>query len=217
MDVRDALADLLGLVVVERVDGQLEVVEHRQQVEDQPLVGRQGLLLALADLPLAVVVEVGGDALQELLVRIALGRDALELLPRCDQGRIELGEPRLGLHRPLLGLSGRGASDGACRCGSGTLGSRHRLLPRFLGVVDDLGVLDDLLFGLARRRRRAAVGGRSLALRRCVDRLGELVGRLAERLRAHADLVRVLALERRAQVGDRRLDGRARTSSTLSP
>src|SRR4051812_7621021 len=73
--------------------------------------------------------------------------------------------------------------------------------------IDDLGVLDDLVVGTL------GVAGRltGLPLRAglLVDDLGELEGGLAEGLRARPDVVGVAALERGADVGDRRLDAGA--------
>ena len=63
-------------MVLGRVERPLEVVEHGQELRDEPLggPGREGLLVA--DRALAVVVEVGREPLQggEVLVALGLGR-----------------------------------------------------------------------------------------------------------------------------------------------
>jgi hypothetical protein len=87
----DALDDLGLLVVLCGIERALEVVEHGQQLGDEPLgcTRREGLLVA--DGPLAVVVEVRREPLQgrEILVPLALDRRENSL------GRFRLGR-RLG-------------------------------------------------------------------------------------------------------------------------
>ena len=70
----------------------LEVVEDRDELLHEPLVGARGQLLLVARHPLAVVVELGLQALERVEILVAL-------LPR----RRELVE-RLGLHRLLDSL-----------------------------------------------------------------------------------------------------------------
>ena len=71
--------DLLALVA-ERGDRALEVVHHGQQPADH-LAGRAGGdALALAVVALAVVVELGLQALERVEVLVALGGQSLELL-----------------------------------------------------------------------------------------------------------------------------------------
>src|SRR4051812_11891030 len=78
--------------------------------------------------------------------------------------------------------------------------------PRRVGI-DDLGVLDDLVVGTVRVAGRLT--GLALGAGLVVDDLGELEGGLAKGLRARPDVVGVAALERRADVGDCRLDAGA--------
>src|SRR5262249_10255014 len=55
-------------------DRALEVVEHRHELLDQPLVGARGQLLLVARNPLAVVVELGLQPLQRVEILVALLR-----------------------------------------------------------------------------------------------------------------------------------------------
>ena len=50
----------------------LEVVEHGQELLDEPLVGARDQALLVARDPLAVVLEVGGDALEVVEILVAL-------------------------------------------------------------------------------------------------------------------------------------------------
>src|SRR5690348_369295 len=58
----------------------LEIVEHRDELTHQPLVGARGQLLLVARHPLAVVVELGLQTLQRVEVLVTLARDRLELI-----------------------------------------------------------------------------------------------------------------------------------------
>ena len=71
----DALEHLRVLVVLGRVERALEVVEHGQELGDDPLPGAREELRLLAHDALAVVVEVGRDPTQvvEVLVPLPLG------------------------------------------------------------------------------------------------------------------------------------------------
>src|SRR5204862_4093975 len=57
-----------------RLECSLEIVEYRQQLLHQPLVGARGLTLLVARHPLAVVLELGCDPLEigQVLVPFAL-------------------------------------------------------------------------------------------------------------------------------------------------
>ena len=58
----------------------LEVVEHRHELLDQPLVGARGQLLLVARHPLAVVVELGLQPLERVEVLVALRQRGRELV-----------------------------------------------------------------------------------------------------------------------------------------
>ena len=62
-------------MVLGGVERALEVVEHGQELRDEPLGGAGGERLLVAQRPLAVVVEVGREPLQvgEVLVALRLG------------------------------------------------------------------------------------------------------------------------------------------------
>ena len=70
----DACEHLCLLVMLGRLERTLEVVEHGQELGDEPLGGPGGECLLVAERPLAVVVEVRGKALQigEVLVPLCL-------------------------------------------------------------------------------------------------------------------------------------------------
>src|SRR5436853_6981780 len=93
---------------------------------------------------------------------------------------------------------------------SGRLPSREPLpLGSLRLLVDDLvlALLDDLVVGC---RSAVTAGGSLLGLRSRlgVDRLGELVRGLLQRLRLRLDVADVVALERLAQLHDPALDRR---------
>ena len=92
MDEPDAVFELGLLVLGRRDERALEVVEDRQQLLHEPLVRERDELRLLARRPLAVVVEVGGDALE---------------IGRC-WSRSGLGAA------PGSSSSGAGSSVGAC-------------------------------------------------------------------------------------------------------
>ena len=64
----------------------LEIVEHRQELLDQPLVGARDQALLVARHPLAVVVELGREPLQVVEMRVALPLDLDEPLSQFLQG-----------------------------------------------------------------------------------------------------------------------------------
>jgi hypothetical protein len=73
---RDALLQLGLLVRLRGLERPLEVVEHRQELLHEPLVGARDQALLVTRSPLAVVVELGLDALErvEQLVTLLLKR-----------------------------------------------------------------------------------------------------------------------------------------------
>ena len=74
MHQRDAIGDRLVLGRLEGAERTLEVVEHGQEIVEQPLGGPLAELLVLARHALLVVVELGGEPPQlvEVLIAIAL-------------------------------------------------------------------------------------------------------------------------------------------------
>src|SRR5205823_2815793 len=83
MDQTNALLELCLFVRLGGGKRPLEVVERRQQLLDQPLMGARDQALLVTRGPLAVVVEVGRDPLEVVQV----------LVPLC----LERGEPLLEL------------------------------------------------------------------------------------------------------------------------
>ena len=75
---------LLLLVLRGGHERSLEVVEHRQELLHQPLVGARDQSFLVTRAPLAVVVEVGRDPLEVgdalVALRLDLGESPLELL-----------------------------------------------------------------------------------------------------------------------------------------
>ena len=65
----DTLFELRFLVLLGGVQRALEVVEDREELADQPLVGERDVLLPLASRPLLVVLEVGGEPEQTVVLR----------------------------------------------------------------------------------------------------------------------------------------------------
>ena len=80
MDEPDALLELCLLVLLRRAQRALEVVEDRDQLRDQPLVRELDVLLPLARRPLLVVLEVGGEPQQPVVLRSRLRFRLLLLL-----------------------------------------------------------------------------------------------------------------------------------------
>ena len=76
----DALLELRLLVLLGRLEGALEVVEDGQELLDETLVGARDQALLVARGPLAVVLEVSGEALEVVQVLVPLGLDLLEPL-----------------------------------------------------------------------------------------------------------------------------------------
>ena len=68
----DALLQLRLLVLLGRCQRPLEIVEHGQELLHQPLVGPRDQALLVAQDPLAVVLELGGDALEVVQVLVPL-------------------------------------------------------------------------------------------------------------------------------------------------
>ena len=79
VDELDALLELRLFVLLGRLDRPLQVVEDRQELLHDPLAGPrdQGFLVARG--PLAVVVEVGLDALERVDQLLVLVPERLEL------------------------------------------------------------------------------------------------------------------------------------------
>src|SRR5215208_2273670 len=65
----------------------LEVVEHRQELVHQPLVGPRDQALLVARNPLAVVLELGRDPLEVVQVLVALGFQRGDLVLRLGLDR----------------------------------------------------------------------------------------------------------------------------------
>ena len=94
-DELDALVELRLLVLAGRDERPLEVVEDGEHRLHQPLVGARDQALLVTRRPLAVVVELGRDALQLVEVLVPLGLDRGEPL-------LDLAAPLLLLRRGLL-------------------------------------------------------------------------------------------------------------------
>ena len=77
-------------MLLRRVERPLEVVEHRQELLHEPLVGARDQALLVARGPLAVVVELGGDALQVVEVLVALSLEEREALLELGDGLLDL-------------------------------------------------------------------------------------------------------------------------------
>ena len=80
----DAFLELRLLVLGRRDERTLEIVEHRQQLLDEPLCRLLGPLALQAGLTLAVVVELRLQALETVEVLVALARHRFELVDRLD-------------------------------------------------------------------------------------------------------------------------------------
>ena len=119
------------------IERALEVVEHRQQLLDQPLVCARGEALLLARRPLAVVVEVGCEPLQVAQVLVPL--------------RLRSGESssRRASCRLLVSCSAPRQAGTPTRSGVTWLGRLFGHDFCAVVLVDDLvlGVLDDLVLG----------------------------------------------------------------------
>ncbi len=76
VDEPDAFLELRLLMLLGRRQRALEVVEDRQELADQPLVCERDVLLALARGPLLVVLEVGGEPQQPVVLRLRLAAPA---------------------------------------------------------------------------------------------------------------------------------------------
>src|SRR5205085_11861725 len=76
----DAFLELRLLVLGRGLERALEIVEHGHELLDEPLVGARGQLLLVARHPLAVVVELGLQALQRIEVVVALLRHRRQLV-----------------------------------------------------------------------------------------------------------------------------------------
>ncbi len=86
MDEPYAFLQLRLFVLLRRLKRPLQVVEHGQQLFDQPLVGPRDQALLVTRGPLAVVVEVGRDALEIGEVGVALGLQLGDLLSELLEG-----------------------------------------------------------------------------------------------------------------------------------
>src|SRR6185437_346598 len=72
MDELHAFLELRLLVLLGGAQRALEVVENRDQLGDEPLVRERDVLLPLARRPLLVVLEVGGEPEQAVVLRFRL-------------------------------------------------------------------------------------------------------------------------------------------------
>src|SRR6478609_11279622 len=72
MNEPDALLELRFLMLLGRAERALEVVEDRDELGDQPLVREPDVLMALSRRPLLVVLEVGGEAQQPVILGVRL-------------------------------------------------------------------------------------------------------------------------------------------------
>src|SRR6185437_1406224 len=72
MDELHAFLELRLLVLLGGAQRALEVVENRDQLGDEPLVRERDVLLPLARRPLLVVLEVGGESEQAVVLRFRL-------------------------------------------------------------------------------------------------------------------------------------------------
>ena len=78
LDELHALDELRLLVPLGSLERPLEVVEDREKLAHEPLVRMRDETLLLANGALAIVLEVGLDALGEVEVLVPLGRDGRE-------------------------------------------------------------------------------------------------------------------------------------------
>ena len=76
----NAVLELRLLVLLGSAERPLEVVEDGQELLDQPLVGARDQALLIARRPLAVVVELGLDALERVDQLLVLGPQGLGLV-----------------------------------------------------------------------------------------------------------------------------------------
>ncbi len=81
-----------------RLERPLQVVEHRQQLLDQPLVGPRDQACLVTRGPLAVVLEVGLDALEGVDELVALALERLDLVRLRAWSRGNLPVPPDPLH-----------------------------------------------------------------------------------------------------------------------
>ena len=98
MDEADTLLELRLLMLGGSLERTLEVVEHGQQLVQQPLVRTLGQLRVLAGRPLAVVVEVGRQA----EVRVVRSRRGFLRRRLLDQFLAGILDRLLDLLDPLL-------------------------------------------------------------------------------------------------------------------
>ena len=84
VDEANAVLELRLLVVLGGLERAAEVVDHRQELLDEPLVGARDQRLLIARGPLAVVVELRLQALQVVEVLVPLARDLSELVDLDD-------------------------------------------------------------------------------------------------------------------------------------
>ena len=93
LDELHALDELCLLVPFGGLERPLQVVEDGEKLADEPLVRMRDEALLLANGALAVVLEVGLDALGEVEIRVPLGRDGRERV-------VAEPEPRAPAPRP---------------------------------------------------------------------------------------------------------------------
>ena len=79
----NALFELRLLVLFRGRERALEIVEHGQELLDEPLVGARDQALLIARDPLAVVLELGRDPLEVVQVLVTLGLERRHLSPRA--------------------------------------------------------------------------------------------------------------------------------------
>src|SRR2546423_2872921 len=73
VDEANAFLELCLLVLLRGGQRALQVVEHRQELLHEPLVGARDQALLVTRNPLAIVLEVGSDALEVVEQLVALG------------------------------------------------------------------------------------------------------------------------------------------------
>ena len=80
VDETHTFFELRLLVLLGSGERPLEVVDHRQELDEQPRVRKRDVLLSLARDPLLVVLEVGGEAQETVVCLLLLHHLDLDVL-----------------------------------------------------------------------------------------------------------------------------------------
>src|SRR5204863_4469914 len=107
VDQPNALLELCLLVFLGRCESPLEIVEHGQELLHEPLVGARDQALLVTRDPLAVVLEVGRDALEVVQALVPLRLELSKPLFELTHGI----RPGIGRHEVLASSSTTSASS----------------------------------------------------------------------------------------------------------